>query len=428
MEASRTTDRKKPPRRRYSRLTILIVLGFIAIAAGLGVRYSPWAWERYLRALSLEELALAVHDTPNDPLTFVYYGSALLQANRLDASEWAFRRATKLSPKMARAWLGLGSVRLRRRDLKGAVEAFQEATRLAPREPSGHMGLAQAYYLAGSPRRAVEPLEKLVQLQPKQAIAWYTLGKVSGDSLRWDKAYEALRRAVALDPTKADYWRDLGQVARNYGRLQEAEQYQIKAIQLSPKEASSYYYLGEIYMRLGDTPRYRGQAEQSFLAAIARDPTLSAAYFQLGQLYERRGIYDIAEVNYRKACEIDPGDDRALYHRGMCLVRLGKRVEGQKLISASQELSYARKAIANLQNRCIAEPNNRALRLRLARLYRRYGNHEGALEHYQLYQRMGPSDAAVDREAENYRTELTRQGILPANKPQNLSPQRPPEP
>src|SRR5215470_15765051 len=92
-----TPAARKP---KGSRIVILLVLGAIVVTAGLLVRNSPWARERRLKTLSVEELAYAVHDDPNDALTFFYYGRELLKAGNPPSSEAAFLRATQLDPKM----------------------------------------------------------------------------------------------------------------------------------------------------------------------------------------------------------------------------------------------------------------------------------------------------------------------------------------
>ena len=132
MEVS-TTAITAPPRkkRRVHRLAIIAILGLIAIGVSLWIRNSPWAHERRLRTLSAEELALAIHDSPNDPLTFVYFGSALLKNGKtlqdFANSEQAFAHAVQLDPKMARAHLGLASALLRQGKALPARKEFEEA-------------------------------------------------------------------------------------------------------------------------------------------------------------------------------------------------------------------------------------------------------------------------------------------------------------
>ncbi|MDW8207803.1 MAG: tetratricopeptide repeat protein [Chloroherpetonaceae bacterium] len=413
MEVTAVPGSNVPVPRRAHRLPWILAIGLLAIVVSLMVRNSSWARERRLKQMDLEELALAIHDAPNDPLTFLYYGSALMEAKNYTAAENAFQRAVDLDPRSARARIGLGSAQLRAGKVPEARDTFEVAVRQAPKDPAAHFGLAQAYYQMGSPRRALPSLQKLTELQPNSALAWYQLGKAYGDARQADQALLALEKATQVDPKLSIAWRDLGQLYRHYSRIPEAEAAFTRAIQLQKEDPVAYYWLGQLYSEMADDPKTRGKAEQCFLAALARDPKMAEGYYELGRLYERAGNYRAAIPRYRKSVELDPSNDKPLYHLGRCLVQVGERAEGQKLMKASQELRAARFEVDNLENRLRNDPNNRQLHLRLGRVYRRYGNFEGALQQYDLYQRLGPRDPAIDKEAVAYIKELQKQGLLP---------------
>jgi cytochrome c-type biogenesis protein CcmH/NrfG len=402
MNVSPTEIRPENPKRARFRLIVLILLGAIAVGISFGVRRSDWARERQLRNLSVEQLALAIHDDPNDALTFVYYGSALLRAGDLPDAENAFQRAVQLAPRMTQAQLGLASTLLREGKLKTAKEAFEATLRLDPKEAGAYMGLSQVYYQAGSPKSAIDPLKKLIELHPDNALAWYHLGKLYGEDHQPALALESLKKAAALEPKQADIWRDLGQVTAYYTRNAEAEQAYTKALALTPNDPATHFLLGQLYMAQNDTPALRSQAEQEFQTTLKFDPKMQKAYFALGQVYERAGAWSKAVTYYRKAQELDLSDYQALYHLGFCLVKTGQKAEGKKLIAASQELGAARREMEGLANRILTDPQNRDLHLQLARSYRKYGNDEGALTQYTIYQRMGASDPAVAKEIADF--------------------------
>jgi len=408
---SNSTTRRRV---RIPRILLIAILGLIAIAVSLTVSNSQWLRERRLNSLTPLELALAVHDQPNDALTYTYFGSSLLKAGKLDDSEFAFQRATRLDPRSARAYLGLGSVQFRRGDLKSAQSSFEQAIKLDSKNMEAYLGLAQVYYQQGLPAHAAEPLKKLIALDPKHAgTAWYFLGKMYGDSHQSDLALDALQHAVALDPNRAEYWRDLGQLTKHYSRLDEAEQDFGRAIKLRPEDPLSYYWLGQVYVTKGNTATFRGRAEQCFLSAIARDPKMQESYLELGRLYARNDNYALAIPNLRKARELDNSDDQSLYELGRCLIKVGNKQEGEKLIQGAKELEAAKREISFLQKRIIAEGQSRELRLRMARVYRKYDNYRDALSQYNVYQTLGARDEAVAKEMDQYIAELQRQGRIP---------------
>lgn len=390
------------------RLLVLVILGVIAIGGGLAVRSSTWARERRLKHLDVNELKLASLDSPNDPLVLTYYGSALMTDNRVAESAKAFEQASRLDPKSARAHMGLASALFRMGVLKEATDAFEETVKLDPNLPDAYLGLAQAYYARGSAKRAIDPLKKLTEIQPTNSIAWFTLGQIYGDAHESDLALDALMKATQLDPSKPDYWRSLGRVSQHYSKLADAEQQYIKCLKLNENDAIAYLWLGQVYMQMGDTPEYRGKAEASITRAVSRQPDMSEGYFALGQLYERRSMWDFAVNNYRKAHDYNPSDDQALYHLGLSMVKQGNAAEGNKLIKAAEELGTVGRDIKNLENRIIADPQNRDLRLTLVRIYRKYGNDDGAAQRYKEYMNMGPAVPGMDKEINSFRQEYDR--------------------
>lgn len=399
-------------RRRVARQKLILLIGLLAIIASLAVRNSRWAHERRLKNLNLEELALAIHDEPNDSLTFLYYGSALISATRAVESEQAFSRAVKLDPNNERALLGLASAQFRQNKLPEAQVSFETAIKLNPKDKEAYLGLAQTLYRQGYALHAAEPLKKILALDPNSGPAWYFLGKMYGDAHGSDLALDALQHAVKADPAKGIYWRDLAQLSRHYSRNDEAEEQLKKALHYSPNDPVAYLWLGQLYLQMGDTPKLRGQAEQCFESATSRDPQMQEAFFGLGELYERSNNYSVAEVNFRKAYDLDQSDDKALHFLGECLMHEGKTAEGKKLLSAAMELETAKRDLDYLQKRILAEPKNRDLRLRLARLSRKYDNTHEALNQYAAYQNLGAEDPVVRKEMEQYQDELIKRGLL----------------
>ena len=413
-------------RRIALRLPLLVLIGLAAIGISMGVRNSRWAQERRLRELSVEELALAVHDSPNDALTWVYYGSALLKSGNANTALYALQRAVRLNPNLADARRELGNAQATAHDMKAANQSFQEAVRLDPKDPRNYLALAKTYYIGGSNREAIEPLKKLVALEPNNAYAWHTLGVVYGNAHESDLAYDALKKAVSLDPKQALCWRDLAQVSRHYSRFQEAEQQFQKSLALDASDATAHYLLGQMYLQMGDTPQLQAQAQEQLEATARLDPKLGQAQFELGRLYERKGDYQRAVTCLRKATSLNPADNQALYHLGLCLVKTGHEAQGKPLIAGAQELAKASHDIEDTENRIKFDPQNRSLHLRLARLFRKYENDEGAMAEYKIYARMGMGDAAVRREVEQYQTELKRNSAAVQVKTKSAENSQPP--
>ena len=90
-------------------------------------------------------------------------------AGRWDEALAAFRRATELSPKLDRAWYGLGLVLIRLQRYDEAVAALKRNTELQPMSPYGWYQLARVHSIATSPTRRVKIIRHLKGFEPKVA-------------------------------------------------------------------------------------------------------------------------------------------------------------------------------------------------------------------------------------------------------------------
>jgi len=363
-----------------------LLVGVALLIGAVLFRNSSWARETRLRSLSLDELALEIHDRPRDAPTFLHYGSGLLKAGDAPQAEAAFRQAVSLKPQTAAAHLGLGSALLHQGRAQEAAKAFEEATRLAPRSIGAHLGLAQAYQRMGSPSRAIPALERITQIEPRKGIAWYNLAKLYGEAHQADKGLVAMRRAVELEPNQADFWRDLGQLSRHYGHLQDAETQFQRALSLNDKDPITHYWLGQLYSRMG--PDYEARCRKHLEAALAMDANIAEAHFELGQSFQREKKWGAAVASYRRSLDLDPSQARPLFNLGTCLLNMGDRKEGEKAIAGFRALTAAKQEVEGLLNRVKAEPENADLHRRLAQAYRRYGNEEDARVHERVYERL----------------------------------------
>lgn len=91
------------------------------------------------------------------------------EAQRLEESEAAFRRAVALDPKLDRAWYGLGLVLIRQQRLAEAVAALKRNTELQPMSPYGWYQLARVQLERHEPEEARRIIRHLKGFEPKVA-------------------------------------------------------------------------------------------------------------------------------------------------------------------------------------------------------------------------------------------------------------------
>lgn len=369
------------------------------------LRNSSWGRQIELRRLSTRSLSLLALERPNDPLVFRQLGDNLSQEGDLPGSLQAFHRAVELDPKDYESQVSLGAAFVAAGRPYDAERCWVAAAQLRPKEADPHFLLASLYDTYRNKSSTIAPLQKVTQLNPRHAEAWYRLGVALEDLHQYDQALPALEKAANLAPERRGYLRDLAQIQMHFGRLKDARQSLNRAAALPEADPGVLVLLAQIDLEEGLSGEKLGGAEKLLHRALELDGKYPPAHRSLGTLYTRRGEHEKAVKSLKQAIRYDPSDGQALFELGRALIRTGRKQEGEYYVKGFQLLSEARRSVKVLEDRIHQDPKNPALRLRVARLYRRYGDHTRAINQYQVYLSQKP-DPVVGKELERYRREL----------------------
>jgi tetratricopeptide (TPR) repeat protein len=194
---------------------------------------------------------------------------------------------------------------------------------------------------------AERDLKLAIQTDPTYEIAHYNLGKVFQKQRKWDKAIEAFEAAAQRAPNNSNYQYDLGEAYLEAKRLDAAEQALKRAGEIDPKLFKAHWRLGLVYLSL-ERPK---EADAALRKAIEANPRLDKPFVQLGHLYldydgakeaeqvfsecirandnsaecvnghglalKDLKMYEQATGEFKKALEIEPGLQTAVYNAGM---------------------------------------------------------------------------------------------------------------
>ncbi|MCP4045006.1 MAG: tetratricopeptide repeat protein, partial [Gammaproteobacteria bacterium] len=155
---------------------------------------------------------------------------------------------------------------------------------------------------------AVEEFSKATEIDPSFALAWVGVADSLNLSTTWAGARaedvfpiieDAVKNALAID-------NDLGEAYASLGLLHwndESETAFQKAIELSPNYASAYQW----YANLLSTDPLRKQESIDLLQKAAKlDPRSAIIAHNLAENYRNRGLYTLAEKQYKKVIEVHP--------------------------------------------------------------------------------------------------------------------------
>lgn len=125
---------------------------------------------------------------------------------------------------------------------------------------------------------------------------------------------------TALEDTLALTHRLTAVTLNKRGVYEEALAHGLEAVALDAEDGFAYYEIAFALKKLG---RAREAVEPAKAALKFSDGKWSEFHFLLGGIYFELGNWQLAEVSYEKASELDKDDTAAPYNVALCLIRQG---------------------------------------------------------------------------------------------------------
>lgn len=207
-------------------------------------------------------------------------------------------------------FLASGKKHLEKKDYQRALLDFKNAARVAPKDPDIFYQLGVAYLGAGDVRSALGCFNKALQLNPKHVPSQVKMAELLASTFDREvlaKAEEQAEAVLTADPENVDALTALALAQWKLGKVQDAEQHLRDAFTKRPNDLNAS--IGLAKMRLAQKD-FKG-AEEVLTKAASDSPTaenLSA----LGEFYALAGKRPEAEVQFRRALEIDKNNPTAL--------------------------------------------------------------------------------------------------------------------
>ncbi len=208
----------------------------------------------------------------------------------------------------------------------------------------GYSTLGIYFIRAGDRGRGIEFSERAMEADPKNPRYWYNTATIYYNAKRYDEAVELYRKVKEYDPDRLEARNNLGVVYADQEKLD--------------------------------------LAEQEFSGILERDSTYIQCYEPLSYIYFKTGQMEKCRRLYRKAKEL--GHDMMPFFREVSRVHIDDD-EVERLIYILEML--------------LEDPqNDPELYVTLAKLYRKRGEHERALECLGRALRLAPSSTDLQLE------------------------------
>ncbi|MGA1981203.1 MAG: tetratricopeptide repeat protein [Acidobacteriaceae bacterium] len=216
-------------------------------------------------------------------------------------------KTIQLHPDFALAYLWRGTAEAGRKEYDKAEADFQAVLKSNPNNSTVYVELAQLRYVQGHIPEGNAMLEKALEKDPNSSVALNGLAAYDLLAKQPAKAIARVQAQIAKEPGNGDFYAELGYLQLKTQDFKDAADTESKAMQLNPAslQATQVYTQAEVAL---------GQVD----AALATwqnwtnaHPSDANAIMLLGTLEEAKGNDGKAEVDYKKALQLDPNNGSA---------------------------------------------------------------------------------------------------------------------
>lgn len=260
--------------------------------------------QQYMQALAIQ---------PDGLPALLGLGELSLQQS-LRYAKACFEKATKLSPNLPDAWIGLGRACLQSETTtKEAVQAFETASRLVPDATGCLLYYATALEKQGHTDKAEEVVRRRIAAAPEDGEAHFRLSALLSQNNptpeRETEAEKEGREALRIVPESVGAKSQLGELLLRRGNVKEAAVLLEAADKADPFVVNTKNFLARAYARIGRSSESETLLKRA-AALFAVQQRISALETQrklhpndislvdeLGILYTKNGQMDRADVS-----------------------------------------------------------------------------------------------------------------------------------
>jgi tetratricopeptide (TPR) repeat protein len=279
-----------------------------SVPANLFSGFSLLKLQRPKQALSYLEKAHQAQ--PGDASVLLALGQAEIASNDIPRARGYYEQATRLDPRNAEAWYGLGitdrisaerelklSLRPAQADsahetaakksralLDASGQAMAKAMQLDPGSIRTRMVLGESFRIAERYDLAVQEYKAAIEQQPDLALAWAGLAAVYSASGNDPNALKASARALALEPNDPDTNALAAGIYSRLGNYPKAESFAVRALKLRPGFSSAQVVLAKMYLA-----QHQPQKALPELQSAVKDDTDGTTYYLLATTLRQLG-------------------------------------------------------------------------------------------------------------------------------------------
>ncbi len=389
----------------------------------LGTEY----YKMGLKERSVEHYKLAIQADPTIRNSFIDEARRQYESGDFESALASLDKTLAIDPENAPAHFYYADIQQRQGNLIEAMKHYEDTIRIDPNFVKAYMPLGDLYYSQGKVKEAISLYRKAMALDQSLEDYFFKEGTSlmssvekqmsNGENAEKIRANLNLARAslekhilINPDDSEANY-----KLAYSYdliGDKSNAMKYYQKTVELDPSRIDVLILIAGIYNDQGKFNEAISTLSNVTNSSIADTKLKIKAYKMLLKVYERQGNETMTVSTLEELSKLDNTDANSRYKLGVYYEDKQNdidraMIEYESVINFDQTRAdpflrlgaiYTKKGIDDkkiidvYEKGLVLEPNHPQIQYDLAQLYKKYGNIEKAIEHYDLANQYSPNN------------------------------------
>lgn len=256
--------------------------------------------------------------------------------------------------------------------------AFEYMLKLASDRPEIHYQYAEMLLEQRRDSEAISHLKEAIQLDPQYALPRVTYADEMMERMNYETAIEHYREALELEEDQ-DVKLKLGKAYLGNGDYGKAEERFKEILKDNPKSLRTLEALGDLYFEQGDYQKSTDYLKKALDVRRSTD-----LWTKLGKVYLKAENNSRAKNAFKTALEGSPYSTEAYLGLGDSYKMEGEEKQALAKYKEGLDRAMSYEKIKAFGERILElEPDNLAIRLRLADAHKREHVYDGAIKQYQ---------------------------------------------
>ena len=266
-------------------------------------------------------------------------GNLYIKAGKDDQALTIFQQVEKADNENFDALIAISGILRRQKKYEESVETLEKAHETCEDNPKTRAKIAYnlgfTYRLMGKLDDAINCFEEVVEENSSDVLANNHLGAIYALQGNHTKAIEAYNRGLKFDANHPILQFNIAKSYAEIGDKAKALNFFEGALRAKPGWTDAIEAYADLLLNVNKV----GEADDIVNQALKLNPDDVKIHTAKGNVFNRQSIFEDAEVEYKKALDVDEGYKNALTGLASALENQGKNLDAVEAISHAEKLN-----------------------------------------------------------------------------------------